>query len=127
MSLPQALPGREGGFARVLVCRGCCCGTEHKHPDVDHDAQVEALRAVARVRVVDCVDECAQSNVVIVRPGDGRSIWFGRILDETSTAALCEWLADRAATDIPDLLAGHRFERASVAEAATTVFLRRPT
>ena len=48
MSLPQASPGREGRFARVLVCRGCCCGTEHEHPDVDHDAQVEALRAVAR-------------------------------------------------------------------------------
>lgn len=109
------------------MCRACCCGTERKHPDVDHDAQVEALRAVARVRVVDCVGECSQSNVVIVRPGDGRTLWFGRILDEPSTATLCEWLANGAAIDIPEVLACHRFERAVAAQRATTVSLGRPT
>ena len=29
----------------VVVCRGCCCGTETKHPDVDHDGQVAQLHA----------------------------------------------------------------------------------
>jgi predicted metal-binding protein len=106
----------------VLVCRGCCCGTERKHPDVDHDAQVEALRAVARVRIVDCVGECSQSNVVIVRPGDGRTLWFGRILGEASTSTLCSWLADGAAADVPDRLARLRFDRGVAATSVTTVF-----
>jgi hypothetical protein len=104
---------------RVLVCRGCCCGTERKHPDVDHDAQLTALQGVAQVRVVDCVDECSQSNVVIVRPGDGRSIWLGRILDERVTAALCDWLADGGGAELPAELAGHRFERGAKAEPVT--------
>lgn len=104
---------------RVLVCRGCCCGTERKHPDVDHDAQLAALQAVARVRVVDCVDECAQSNVVVVRPGDGRSIWFGRILDEQVTSALCGWLAGGARNAVPDDLVGHTFARGAKAEPVT--------
>ncbi|MFY1632080.1 hypothetical protein ACN27F_02145 [Solwaraspora sp. WMMB335] len=53
----------------VTVCRGCCCGTSRKHPDVDHDGQLRALRASgARVRVVDCLNTCERSNVVVVQP-----------------------------------------------------------
>lgn len=28
--------------ADVFVCRGCCCGTERKHPGIDHGAQLES-------------------------------------------------------------------------------------
>ena len=82
--------------ARVLICRACCCGTERKHPGFDHDGQIAAISAVARTRVVDCVDECARSNVVVVRPGDGSSVWLGGINSNSLNAALCEWLADGA-------------------------------
>ena len=81
---------------RVLLCRGCCCGTERKHPTTDHDGQIVAISSVARTRVVDCVDRCAHSNVVIVRPGDGSSVWLGGINDAALTDAVCEWLADGA-------------------------------
>lgn len=98
---------------RVLVCRGCCCGTERKHPAVDHEAQLAAIGQVATARVVGCVDECARSNVIIVRPGDGTSIWLGGILTAAETAAVCEWLADGAPRPVPANLAGRVFERRS--------------
>ena len=57
----------------VLVCLGCCCGTAAKHSDVDHDAQLDALRAAlpdgGRLWTVDCVGPCESSNVVVVRRG----------------------------------------------------------
>jgi hypothetical protein len=96
---------------RVLVCRGCCCGTERKHPETDHDAQLAAIAAVARTRVVGCVDECAHSNVVVVRPGDGTSIWLGGILDPATTSALCDWLERGATSPVPAVLSGHVVER----------------
>lgn len=96
---------------RVLVCRGCCCGTVRKHPGVDHDAQLAALSAVAHAREVGCIDECSRSNVVVVRPGDGTSIWFGGILNPTTTIELCDWLAAGAPRPIPVGLSAHVFER----------------
>ncbi|MEM8922250.1 MAG: (2Fe-2S) ferredoxin domain-containing protein [Actinomycetota bacterium] len=89
---------------RVLVCRGCCCGSTSKFPEVDHDGQLEAVSAVARTRVVDCVDECAYANVMIVRPAPGRSIWLGRCNSATATEVLCEWLADGAPEPLPPIL-----------------------
>ncbi len=97
--------------ARALVCRGCCCGTSRKHPDVDHDAQVAALAEVAHVRIVDCVDQCAHSNVVVVRPGSGVSLWFGRVLDRAVVADLCRWLAAGAPLPVPGELEPHLFDR----------------
>jgi hypothetical protein len=43
------------------------------------------------MRVVDCVDECSQSNVVIVRPSGVSSnrIWIGGVLDDLTVDALC--------------------------------------
>jgi hypothetical protein len=103
-SLHRSLPS-------VLVCRGCCCGTERKHPDVDHDAQLDALRSVVRTRVVDCVDECSQSNVVIVRPGDSSSIWLGGVLAASETQVLCAWLAQGAPLPLPIALQQRVFVR----------------
>lgn len=87
----------------ALVCRGCCCGTERKHPDVDHDAQLETLTIAARAggghcRVVDCVDECWASNVVVVRRSGAHepTLWLGGVLDVEQTRALANWLADGA-------------------------------
>ncbi|MEM8925894.1 MAG: (2Fe-2S) ferredoxin domain-containing protein [Actinomycetota bacterium] len=101
----------ERGQPRVLVCRGCCCGSERKHPDIDHDEQVVAISSVAHARVVDCVDECKQSNVVIVRPRPGESIWFGRLNSDALTEELCEWLGEGAPMPLPPVLEVFAFER----------------
>ena len=101
---------RQGGTRRqdqagvlVTVCRGCCCGTAAKHPDVDHDDQLHQFRrslaGSARVHVSDCLDACERSNVVVVTPSPagrragGRPAWFGEVLDPSSTAHLAGWAA----------------------------------
>ena len=103
---------------RVLICRGCCCGTERKHPDTDHDGQLAAISEVARTRVVDCVNECAFSNVLIVRPGDGSSVWLGGINDVSLTDAVCEWLVGGASQPPPPVLQSKVLIRRSSAVGA---------
>ncbi|MGK5632514.1 (2Fe-2S) ferredoxin domain-containing protein, partial [Streptomyces sp. URMC 123] len=74
----------------VVVCRGCCCGDPAKHPDVDHQGQLDRLRSAAAesngrlaVRTSDCLGPCAQANVVVVQPSTegrragGRAAWVG--------------------------------------------------
>jgi predicted metal-binding protein len=90
----------------VVLCRGCCCGTD-KHPDTDHEAQLSAIRAAAqalpgtRLLVANCLSRCDYSNVVVVRhrPTDGkrRTVWLGGILAEPDTTALCSFLIQLAA------------------------------
>ncbi len=87
----------------VTVCRGCCCGTASKHPDVDHSGQLDQLRvrlgAASLVRVSDCLDSCDHSNVIVVTPSPaGRRagaglVWLGEVIDRESTAALADWVA----------------------------------
>jgi hypothetical protein len=88
----------------LLVCRGCCCGTASKHPDVDHDEQLATLRsaaahrASARMRVVRCLGQCHESNVVVVkhrRPTGGSATWLGRVLAPEAVGAIAEWVMDR--------------------------------
>jgi len=93
---------------RVLVCRGCCCGTA-KHPGTDHEAQVAAFRAACRTRVVGCLGECSQSNVIVVRRPSGERLWLGHVVSAASTAALCAWIAAGARVDMPPELAGLEF------------------
>lgn len=103
----------DPGGMSVLVCRGCCCGRERKHPDVDHAGQVDELRAAVpasgRLWEVDCLGECERSNVVVVRTAAHRR-WFGRILDPAATTALTTWLASGAVVEPPALLRAHEFE-----------------
>ncbi|SDD94648.1 hypothetical protein [Nocardioides lianchengensis] len=96
----------------VSLCRGCCCGSERKHPSTDHDGQRVTLEAVAsdrvRVRVVDCLDRCARSNVVLVRQhlgrGERRDTWFGGVHYRAHTEALAGWVDD-GCPPLPDDLA----------------------
>ncbi|MFJ8958043.1 hypothetical protein ACIRG5_01580 [Lentzea sp. NPDC102401] len=85
--------------SRITVCRGCCCGTERKHPEVDHDRQLQALRAkLADVRVADCLDACEVSNVVVVQPspaarGAGaKPVWVGSVLDDDAVRGVIDWV-----------------------------------
>lgn len=115
----MALPERD-----VLLCRDCCCGTTKKHPDVDHARQRDAIEGLAdpagrrgpriRVRVVDCLDECDRSNVVLVRDftyhqGGRRpkDTWLGGVLDERATAAVADWVRDGGS--VPASLASYVF------------------
>lgn len=91
--------------ASLLICRGCCCGTD-KHPDVDHEAQVETLRVAVAVRprtklyTTECLGPCERSNVIVVRTGKTKR-WFGGMLGEHSTEALAAWVADGAGGEVP--------------------------
>ena len=120
-SLSAADPSTSGtGTAArvsVLVCRGCCCGTEAKHPTVDHDGQLEAIRGVAdeigaRLWTVDCLGPCERSNVVVVRSGAERR-WFGSVLDEDKTADLASWVRSGAGLPLPASLQTLEFDPAA--------------
>ncbi len=103
----------------VLICRGCCCGTDAKHPHTDHVAQENALEKAtaesgsAQLRIVDCLDECDRSNVAVLRKphakGKDRDIWLGGLLTERATDELAQWLADGAEGPLPSAVAGLRF------------------
>ncbi|KOV78492.1 hypothetical protein [Nocardia sp. NRRL S-836] len=85
---------------KITVCRGCCCGTARKHPDVDHDHQLAVLRSrLGRaVRVADCLDACEVSNVVVVVPGPAaraagaRPVWVGSVLADEAVDGVVEWV-----------------------------------
>ena len=103
----------------VLLCRGCCCGTSAKHPEADHLEQELSLERAAserpdvELRVVDCLDECDRSNVVVVRrpgrPAKDRDTWFGGVVGDKVNRALLAWVEDGAPDPAPAPLSGHRF------------------
>jgi (2Fe-2S) ferredoxin len=100
----------------VTVCRGCCCGTERTHPGHDHAGQLERLvRGVAgsgRVRTSDCLDACAESNVVVVGPSapgraaGARPVWLSGVLDPGTADEVVEWVRSGGpgVSDPPGLL-----------------------
>lgn len=95
-------PTRLDG-ASVTVCRGCCCGSQTKHPDLDHRAQLERIReevgAAGRVRVSDCLGACERSNVMVVTPSaagrlaGARPVWLGEVLDDDATDDVIAWVS----------------------------------
>ncbi|SDD91187.1 hypothetical protein [Actinokineospora iranica] len=83
---------------RVTVCRDCCCGTVKKHPDVDHGYQLARIKDVAArhgamVRVAECLDTCATSNVVVVQAKGGKPVWLGFVLTDAAVDDIDTWLA----------------------------------
>ena len=94
--------GTSGTGPTVTLCRGCCCGTDRKHPGVDHAGQVERLRrdteGTGRVRLSDCLDACAQSTVAVVSPSPaGRAAGarpVGRlgVLDRATEDEISAWV-----------------------------------
>ncbi|QQQ80693.1 hypothetical protein IOD16_20735 [Saccharothrix sp. 6-C] len=83
----------------MTVCRGCCCGTVAKHPDVDHATHLRKFREAAgerAVTVADCLSSCEFSNVVVVRPARGtgaRPVWLGGVLTDEAVEHVLGWVA----------------------------------
>lgn len=102
------------GRVSVIVCRGCCCGSERKHPGIDHQAQVEVLQASlpgsGRLWTVDCLGPCERSNVVVIRTRAHGRQWFGDVLDDPVTASMAAWIGAGAIGAPPPLIASRAFE-----------------
>lgn len=99
----------------VIVCRGCCCGSDGKHPTTDHEGQVRALADAVRpgggrIWEVDCLGPCERSNVVVVRTRTGGRRWFGDVLATADTEALAGWIAAGAPDRVPARLSARRFD-----------------
>jgi (2Fe-2S) ferredoxin len=113
--------------SRVTVCRGCCCGTAEKHPDVDHAAQLRRFREAVgpqAVTVANCLSSCEFSNVVVVRPARGtgaRPVWLGGVLTDEAVDHILDWVAaggpGRAV--MPAALADHLLDRPADGSAAS--------
>ena len=117
-------PRRRGTSptASVLVCRGCCCGTTRKHPEIDHDAHLQAIRDAAgpgvHVRTVGCLGPCSSSNVVVVRPmGAHRKEWFGQVNDGQALGVLTQWIGDGCSLPLPASVGALRIEQTPVETA----------
>jgi hypothetical protein len=84
------------------MCRGCCCGTTEKHPDVDHDGIASVLDTMTGPGVelvrVDCLWACGHSNVVVVNPAPearrrgARPAWIPRVNSIERARTLAAWV-----------------------------------
>jgi (2Fe-2S) ferredoxin len=107
------------GQARVVVCRGCCCGNDRRDPGTNHAGQLDALqqRLGDRVNVSGCLGPCAHANIVVVVPSragrdvGGRATWLGWVIDETATDLIVDWVeaGGPGLATIPATLDLHRF------------------
>jgi hypothetical protein len=121
-------PSRE---PTVTVCRDCCCGSTRKHPGVDHDAHLEALRGgiagYGRIVVSQCLLACDRSNVMVVTPapalrraGAG-SVWLAEVLTTAHIHAVVAWIraGGPGAAPIPAELAALRSDRPALLPAGS--------
>ena len=87
---------------RLRMCRGCCCGTTRKHPDVDHDGIAAVLDTMSGPDVelvrVDCLWACEHSNVVVVNPASdarqrgARPAWITHVNTIDRAEAIAAWV-----------------------------------
>ncbi|GAA4737456.1 hypothetical protein GCM10023350_21830 [Nocardioides endophyticus] len=93
-----------GGGPRVRLCRGCCCGTVRKHPDIDHDAIAALLESSigeqSTLARVDCLWACDLSNVVVVNPSPAgreagaRPAWVPHVNTPARARLVARWVLD---------------------------------
>jgi len=87
---------------RVRMCRGCCCGTTRKHPQVDHEGIANVLDTMigphARLVRVECLWACEESNVVVVNPAvearrhGARPAWVTQVNTVERARAVADWV-----------------------------------
>ena len=93
------------GTCHIVVCRGCCCGRQRRHPDVDHDGHLKMLRQTrdhtgrtVPILVSSCLGPCAEGNIVVVHPSaEGRRrgtrpIWLGFLNSDAAFGELTDWI-----------------------------------
>lgn len=117
----------------VRVCRDCCCGTEAKHPGVDHDGLLTRLEAAveghARVMRSGCLLACDESNVVVVTPSPsgrragGRPVWVRGVLDDAIVDAVAAWVVrgGPGIGETPGAVVGSTFAPSGLATTWATV------
>lgn len=104
---------------RVVLCRGCCCGTHQAQaPGFDHRAQVRALKGAvaknpnAELKTVDCLNHCSRANIVVVSGARStrRPTWLGDMVEPEATQQLCDWIASGGDDDLPPIVAQHEMD-----------------
>lgn len=104
---------------RVVVCRGCCCGTYRAQaPAFDHSAQVRALKAAvqrhvhAELRTVSCLDHCSRANIIVLSGGRAlrRPVWLGDMVEPQAMKELCAWISSGASDPLPAAVVAHEMD-----------------
>jgi hypothetical protein len=108
---------------KLSLCDDCCCGTQRKHPGIDHARIRDRLAGAAastggRSRSVGCLGVCERSNVVVVKTPHAGSLWVGEVLEEPLVAELEAWIRQGAPLPVPSEVAGHLFDRKELADEA---------
>lgn len=116
MTQPRRVPG-------LTVCT-LCAGETLGQDDPSDGGQLERLRdldarGVAAVHEVECLDQCNQGDVVVVRPcaagrrGGGRPVWFSGVAGDGPTGVLEEWLraGGPGRAELPTQIAAKRIQR----------------
>lgn len=119
--------GKGGGDTKagLVACRGCCCGNATKNPEIDHAAELVALRRIASrqpdrvgLEITDCLGPCESANVVVLRPSPagrrrgGRPVWLSG-LDTAGLQALQQWAhaGGPGVAPMPPVLLGNEIPR----------------
>jgi len=127
---PETPPARPlPGLTACSLCSGETLGDGDPAPG----GQLGRLRrlaadGVARLTLVECLDECERGDVVVARPSapcreaGAAPTWFERLAGERATAELRGWLADGGpgASPLPEGLAGLVVRRDATEDAAAS-------
>ncbi|MEV6867756.1 (2Fe-2S) ferredoxin domain-containing protein [Streptosporangium subroseum] len=108
---------RKQAPCRIVICRGCCCGSADKVAGLDRAEQVTRLAEVTAVRVTDCLDVCEQANVIVVQPSaagraaGGRPVWLGLVNDPDAAEDIAAWVraGGPGVAEPPDILSLYAF------------------
>lgn len=119
MSTPDTSRPRPG-----LTACGLCAGETLGESDPRGGGQLGRLRdvaarGVANLHEVECLDQCNQGDVVVVRPcatgrrRGGRPVWFSGLAGDGPTGTLEEWLrrGGPGESEMPSTLRGMRIAR----------------
>lgn len=128
LRVPETPPARP--LPGLTAC-SLCSGETLADRDPAPEGQLGRLRrlaadGVARLTLVECLDECERGDVVVARPsatarGAGAApVWFERLAGDGATADLRGWLTEGGpgAAPLPDGLADLVVRRESTEPAS---------